>query len=146
MFIKLWTSSDIYSLVTEISFPTVDLFTLHPIFQSSTISLLFGTWSKNNWKVSIGAPAKIASRVEFHPQCVQKPPMDEWHKTFSWSHHCTTPLPTPYHHNSLSTEKLLHEPPTRNEHHNYAARQQFHPFGCLRLKGKFPTRCTRQNL
>jgi hypothetical protein len=31
------------------------------------------TWSKNKGKVSIRMHVKRASRVKFHPQCIQKP-------------------------------------------------------------------------
>ncbi|RYQ97232.1 hypothetical protein Ahy_B08g093253 [Arachis hypogaea] len=43
-------------------------------------------WSANNGHVSIGMPAHIASKVEFHPQCVKNPPIegcDSRHKSHS---------------------------------------------------------------
>ena len=77
--INFFTSSEISHLVTT---PTSFL-TFHPIFQSSTMCLLIGTQSQNIGKISIGVPAKTASRVEFQPQCVQNRPVEEWHNTFN---------------------------------------------------------------
>ena len=88
--INLLTSFSIFSFATISSMSNFCCSTLHPFLHSSTIWLLFGTWSKKRGKVSIGTPAKRASRVEFHLQWLQNPPMEEWDNTFNWPHHGTT--------------------------------------------------------
>jgi hypothetical protein len=63
---------------------------------------------KNKGKATIGVAEKTASRVEFHPQYVQNPPTEEWHKTYNWLHHDTTISFSPQ---LLFSRKLLYELP-----------------------------------
>ena len=88
-FINFCTRLDISTLVTKLSIP-ISCFTLHPVFQSSTISLLFKIWSKPMGNVRKGRPHSIPSLVEPHPQCDKKPPTEEWDKTLNWLHQGTT--------------------------------------------------------
>ena len=88
-FINFCTSLDISTLVTKLSVP-ISCFTLHLVFQSSTISLLFKIWAKIMGYVRKGRPHNIHSQVELHPQCDKKPPTEEWDKTLNWLHQGTT--------------------------------------------------------
>lgn len=74
------------SLVTT---PFPSLLTRTPILHTSAISLALVVWSVHRGITTIGTPKLNASRVEFHPPCVTKPPTARWERTSSWLHQLT---------------------------------------------------------
>ena len=53
------------------------------------VYLQFVCWSPKNGLQRIGTPGHTLSMVEFHPQCVKKPPIKGWFSTSSWGHQLT---------------------------------------------------------
>nr|TKW31283.1 hypothetical protein SEVIR_2G095360v2 [Setaria viridis] len=61
-----------------------------PVRHTWSTYLAFPIWSPKNGRHSIGTPAHTPSSVEFHPQCVQKPPTAGCARTSSCGAQLTT--------------------------------------------------------
>ncbi|KAJ0467824.1 hypothetical protein HanIR_Chr14g0689571 [Helianthus annuus] len=68
------------SFLSTIPSPSL-LFTLTPVFQTSSIIFALVAWSDHCENATVGTPAANASTVEFHPQCVKKHPIAWWFNT-----------------------------------------------------------------
>lgn len=81
LFLIASPSCSSFLIVLSISPPSIPFSRRKPIFQLSLRCLMFIIWSaKQGWH-SIGTLPLVLYMIEFHPQCVQKPPTAEWPKT-----------------------------------------------------------------